>query len=408
MMVMMAARVATVTRIPTPSSSSSSASSKVDVSPRTPRRLKAPTLPQPSAMVSATSVSLLALFSAPSSSFNEAKAFTFAREEILSSLTQVENALDKVEAATLKASEFIETIIKFVNDTLKPAGEVVLPAVTKAGEDAINVATPVVFSASDLAKEALLGAGIDPAPIISTFETVSEAAKQFASVVEAAKPIASSAVDTISSTDPAVLGASSGGLALAYLLSPPVLSAVSSNFRGYKGDLSPAQTLDLVSSQQYLLIDIRSEDDKAKAGVPRLPSSAKNQLISIPLEQLPSKTRNIVRDAKKAEADIAALKISYLKGINKGSNIVIMDSYSDSAKIVAKTLTSLGFGNCWVMSDGFSGGKGWLQSRLGSDSYDTSVVEVLSPSRIISAARSFGTTGSTQSSGNLLPGSVDS
>ncbi|CAA6670648.1 unnamed protein product [Spirodela intermedia] len=380
----MAARVATVTRTPTPSSSSSSASSKVDVSPRTPRRLKAPTLPQPSAMVSATSVSLLALFSAPSSSFNEAKAFTFAREEILSSLTQVENALDKVEAATLKASEFIETIIKFVNDTLKPAGEVVLPVVTKAGEDAINVATPVVFSASDLAKEALLGAGIDPAPIISTFECC-----------RSCQTIASSAVDTISSTDPAVLGASSGGLALAYLLSPPVLSAVSSNFRGYKGDLSPAQTLDLVSSQQYLLIDIRSEDDKAKAGVPRLPSSAKNQLISIPLEQLPSKTRNIVRDVKKAEADIAALKISYLKGVNKGSNIVIMDSYSDSAKIVAKTLTSLGFGNCWVI-------------RLGSDSYDTSVVEVLSPSRIISAARSFGTTGSTQSSGNLLPGSVDS
>lgn len=89
MAAMMAARAAAVTRPPTPSSSSSSASSKVDVSPRTPVRLKAPTLPQPSAVVSATSVSLLALFSAPSGSFNEAKAFSFAREEILSSLTQV-------------------------------------------------------------------------------------------------------------------------------------------------------------------------------------------------------------------------------------------------------------------------------------------------------------------------------
>jgi hypothetical protein len=34
----------------------------------------------------------------------------------------------------------------------------------------------------------------------------------------------------------------------------------------------------------------------------------------------------MVRNAKRAEAEIAALKISYLKRIGKGSNIVIMDS----------------------------------------------------------------------------------
>lgn len=48
------------------------------------------------------------------------------------------------------------------------------------------------------------------------------------------------------------------------------------------GQLSPAQTLDLMSTKNYILIDIRSEKDKDKAGIPRLPSSAKNNLISIP------------------------------------------------------------------------------------------------------------------------------
>ena len=151
---------------------------------------------------------------------------------------------------------------------------------------------------------------------------------------------------------------------------------------------------------------------------------------------------------KKVEAEIAALKISHLKKINKGSNIVIMDSwvsfqvyltskiilspfyhflfvdlkwvlllsyiiiltfgldtirYSDSAKIVARSLTSLGFKNTWTVADGFSGNKGWLQSRLGTDSYNFSFAEVLSPSRVIPAAvRGFGTT--SQSSGKLLPG----
>jgi len=34
----------------------------------------------------------------------------------------------------------------------------------------------------------------------------------------------------------------------------------------------------------------------------------------------------MVRNAKKAEAEIYALKISYLKKIGKGSNVIIMDS----------------------------------------------------------------------------------
>lgn len=159
------------------------------------------------------------------------------------------------------------------------------------------------------------------------------------------------------------------------------------------------------------------------------------------MEELPSKLRGLVRNVKKVEAEIAALKISYLKKINKGTKIVILDSwvsflpsllpsyinfnhfftfshwffmhflddiylihrYSDLAKIVARTLTGLGFKNTWIVADGFSGGKGWLQSRLGTDSYNFSFAEVLSPSRVIPAAvRGFGTT--SQSSRKLLPG----
>jgi len=48
------------------------------------------------------------------------------------------------------------------------------------------------------------------------------------------------------------------------------------------GSLSPAQTLDLISTQNYVMIDIRAETDKNKAGIPRLPSGAKNKMISVP------------------------------------------------------------------------------------------------------------------------------
>jgi UDP-N-acetylenolpyruvoylglucosamine reductase len=38
------------------------------------------------------------------------------------------------------------------------------------------------------------------------------------------------------------------------------------------------------------------------------------------------KLKGMVRNAKKAEAAITALKISYLKRIGKGSNVIVMDS----------------------------------------------------------------------------------
>uniref|UniRef100_A0A0D2ZTY6 AMP-dependent synthetase/ligase domain-containing protein n=1 Tax=Brassica oleracea var. oleracea TaxID=109376 RepID=A0A0D2ZTY6_BRAOL len=133
----------------------------------------------------------------------------------------------------------------------------------------------------------------------------------------------------------------------------------------FANDLTPAQTLDLLCSKNYLMVDIRSEKEKEKSGIPRLPSNAKNSMIAIPLEELPNKVKGIVRNSKRVEAEIAALKISYLKRINKGSNIIIMDS-------------------------------GWLQSRLGTDSYNFSFAQVLSPSRIIPAVSRFVTRSGTK------------
>lgn len=355
---------------------------------------------------SPVAISLIALFSQSHAFPFEARALTLPKESIVSSITKVEDTIDAVGDAGSKVLDFSKDLIRVVTDSLKPAVDAALPVLKSAGEEAVKIASPVVYDASRQAKEALQGAGVDPAPVLSAAKTVADAAQQTSKVIEIAKPIASSTFGAITSSDPSVIATSAGALFLAYLLFPSLWSILSFNFRGYKGDLSPAQTLDLLSSQNYMLIDIRSEKDRNKEGVPRLPSSAKNKMISIPIEELPSKIKGIVRNVKKTEAEIVALKISYLKRIKKGSNIVILDSYSDAAKLVAKTLTNLGFKNTWAVVDGFSGGKGWLQSRLGWDSYNVSVAEVVSPSRIIPAAAArFGTR--STSSRKLLPGTAD-
>ncbi|KAK7330227.1 hypothetical protein VNO77_24415 [Canavalia gladiata] len=349
------------------------------------------------ALPTSTTISLLALFAPP----NEAKAIP--KDQIISSLTQVEKTIDQVSEVGSSFLDTAQRAAEAIGNALKPGIETAFPIVQQAGEEALKIASPAISEASKKAQEALQNSGVDTEPVLSAAKTVADAAQQTTKVIDVAKPIASSTVETISSSDPIVIAGTAGALFIAYLLFPPIWSAISFNLRGYKGDLTPAQALDLISTQNYVLVDIRSEKDKDKTGIPRLPSSAKNRMVGIPLEELPSKLRGQVRNVKKLEAEIVALKISYLKKINKGTNVVIIDSYSDIAKIVGRTLTSLGFSNTWIVADGFSGSKGWLQSRLGIDSYNFSLAEVLSPSRIIPAAvRGFGTT--TQSSPKLLPG----
>jgi hypothetical protein len=59
----------------------------------------------------------------------------------------------------------------------------------------------------------------------------------------------------------------------------------------------------------------------------------------------------------------------------------------DIAKTVARSLSGFGFNSTWVVTDGFDGGRGWVQSRLGTESSGTSFTEILSPSRVISGTK---------------------
>jgi len=67
-------------------------------------------------------------------------------------------------------------------------------------------------------------------------QTLVGAAQQTTKVIEEAKPIASSTVETITSADPVVIVGAAGAVFLAYLLFPSIWSAVSFGLRGYKGE----------------------------------------------------------------------------------------------------------------------------------------------------------------------------
>lgn len=299
---------------------------------------------------------------------NDVNAFTLPKEEIITSLTKVESAIDHVQEVGAGVLDFSQQSIKVVIN-------LALPILQKSGDQALKIASPVIEEVSKKTQEAIHSS---PEPIHIIAKIVGDVAQQAVEVLLGVKPIALSTVEIIARSEPTTIMEASGVVLVTYLLLPTLFSAVSYNLRGYKGKLSPAQTLDLLSKRNYFMIDIRLQYEQNIAGFPLLPSTAKNKIISIPAEVLPRKVKALVRNTRKAEAGITALKISCLKLINRDSNIVIMDSSCDFAKAVARELTKLGFKNCWVMAGGFSGKQGWLQSYLGKKSHSASSVEVLS------------------------------
>lgn len=324
-------------------------------------------------------------------------------------LTRVQNAYlqitELLRAACVTVGIFFERIIRFINALIGS----VIPYI----EDVTLLALQITAPIASAVEKALQGVGIDTMPAVQALKTVvsvlMEATKQ---ILRALEPVALSISKSILATDSFLILRAVGAVVLVYLLVPPTFSMIVCSFRGYQGDLSALEALDMVMKKNYLLIDVRTEKEKSKAGVPSLPRYVINRLISVPVEGLSLKFKGQLRDYRKAEAEVAAIKISYLKRINKSSKLVILDRFGDVAKSVARSLTRLGIKNTWAVMDGFDGGRGWVQSRLGTASRNTSIAELLLPSKIISegAKKIFPSPRDIDVSPNsskLLPGGYD-
>lgn len=48
------------------------------------------------------------------------------------------------------------------------------------------------------------------------------------------------------------------------------------------GEFTAAQALDLLTKEDYTLIDVRTDSQRAKSGVPALPRNSKKKLVSVP------------------------------------------------------------------------------------------------------------------------------
>jgi len=393
----------------TASSSSSSSSSQQQQQQQEERKCEIPAVAAPLTVAS----SFLA------ASAGSAQALT--AEDVAGAFSKVQVVSSQVTQTAGNAFAVVKDFLQQAFTAVKPAVDVATPYVQQTADAAFKAVAPVANDLEQQAEKALQNAGVDTKPVLDAAKTVvsvaGDAAGEAGKYIEGAQPYALSTVENLLASDPVVLAGGAGALLLVYFLAPPLFSTVAYAARGYKGDLTAPQALDLLTKEDYTLIDVRTDKEKVKSGVPSLPRNIKNKLFALPVEELGGKLRGQLRNARKVEAEVTAIKISSLKRVNKGSKIVIIDSTGDIAKSVARSLSSLGFSNTWVVADGFDGGKGWIQSRLGTESYNLSYAEVLSPTRIIPAGtRRFFSSSSAKEDvvdvgttrlNRLLPGGFD-
>jgi hypothetical protein len=78
-------------------------------------------------------------------------------------IVQVVDTVDQAIGVGGKAAEQVAAVLKALGEAVKPA----LPVLKSASDEALKLAAPVVSGASKQATEALQGAGVDPAPVLS-------------------------------------------------------------------------------------------------------------------------------------------------------------------------------------------------------------------------------------------------
>ena len=255
-------------------------------------------------------------------------------------------------------------VVEKVTPVVKPIAERAVEAATpvvKAGADyAGRAAGPIVSEATSkvagagasavgAAGDAIKAKGIDVEPVAGV---VGKAATVVAGAASSVLPTVDDVAGFLSDATPTELAEVGAGAVALYLLSPALLGVLGGILRGYAGSVRPVEAYDAVTSGKCVIVDIRQDTGRGEIKVPR------GKVLAIPREKLSGNFKNM----GDVEANLTALKVASLKGVKRGSKVLILDNNggSDATK-VAKALAAQGFGKAFVVQGGFNG---WANAGL--------------------------------------------
>lgn len=261
----------------------------------------------------------------------------------------------------------------------KQAVDTVAPVVVEAAKKTVELAQPAIEAAapaiSSTVTDVLESTGVDLSAVTDVAGTVTDVA---GSAVSAATPVARGLAEVLANSDPVTLGEYALGAVALYYLTPAFFGA----FRGFAGQLSAAAALDaVVQEASAVLIDIRSIREKEASGVPDVPGAASGKVLEVEFAALEDKKlRSQLKNPQDIEAQTTALQIASLRRIGSSTKVVLLDRYGPQAEAVAKELSKKGYGKVYVVSGGFDGRAGWIQSKLQIKPYTSTNLTFSAPS----------------------------
>ncbi|XP_022856543.1 uncharacterized protein LOC111377652 [Olea europaea var. sylvestris] len=130
-------------------------------------------------------------------------------------------------------------------------------------------------------------------------------------------------------------------------------------YGGYAGDLSPQSTLELLrSNENVVLIDIRPENLRERDGIPDLRRAARFRYVSITLPEVDGSLQRLLKTGRDFEDTLLAAVIRNLKIVQDRSKVLIMDADGTRSKGVARSLRKLGTKSPYLVKGGF---RSWVE-----------------------------------------------
>ncbi|CAL8468025.1 g7564 [Coccomyxa elongata] len=254
------------------------------------------------------------------------------------------SALSSVNQATSGA---VDSALSVYKDLAEGVGEV-----TSSVQDSLAASTSAAASAAEAATSSL------PEPVRSALSTVGEPLGNALAQVAANPPLLA-----------ATLGAAVG---------VPTIAWWRGRFGGYAGLLQPSAALEVLQSEDAILVDMRSEDERVRDGVVGLPG-ALGKGAAVPLPYIGGDLARSVRDSNQLSYNIAAAVLSGLSQVSYRTKLLVLDGRgSRNAIQLARTLRSVGLSRAYVVEGGY---RQWLAEGLpakqGVSDYSASPADVI-------------------------------
>lgn len=282
---------------------------------------------------------------------------------------------EEASAKTVKAS----SVVVDATNSLSKSASAVTSQLSDGVGSAVATAESVLSSMESEATSIVHDTQENVSSIVGTVQTnISGAAEVVAgavldktnAAVDALPPSLRAALQTTTAaagdvlhriiSDPAL-----GKLSIALGVGVPVVLVWNSLYGGFAGVVSPVKALEMLKSEaDFVLVDIRSANERESRGVPQLKKRARGRGIIVPPVSLPQYLTRRIRNPKELATEMLGAEVASLKVVGPGTNVIILDERGKGAKAVARAASRAGVRRAFIVDGGF---RKWTADKLPID-----------------------------------------